>query len=77
MSNSCTLCISAALRNYRLALAMGLSVVYNFGVLASVSQTKADFFCTCDDKLLKKSRRLKTLETNVVSPLQLIAEVTP
>lgn len=45
--------------------------------LASASWTKADYFCTCDDKLLKKSRRLKTLDTNVVSPLQLIAEVTP
>jgi predicted nucleic acid-binding protein len=45
--------------------------------LASASQTKADYFCTSDDKLLKKSRRLKTLDTNVVSPLQLIAEVTP
>lgn len=45
--------------------------------LASASQMKADYFCTCDDKLLKKSKRLKTLEPNVVSPLQLIAKVTP
>jgi len=45
--------------------------------LACASQTKADYFCTCDDKLLKKSQRLRTLDTNVVSPLQLIAEVTP
>ncbi|HTU89834.1 MAG TPA: PIN domain-containing protein [Gemmataceae bacterium] len=45
--------------------------------LASATQTKADYFCSCDDKLLKKSRKLKTLDTRVVSPLQLIAEVIP
>lgn len=45
--------------------------------LASASQTKADYFCTCDDKLLKRSKKLRTLDTNIVSPLQLIAEVTP
>jgi predicted nucleic acid-binding protein len=45
--------------------------------LASASWAKADFFCTCDDKLLKRSKRLKTLAVRVVSPLQLVAEVTP
>jgi len=46
--------------------------------LATASGTKADYFCTCDDQLLKKGRKLKTLgETKVVSPLELIAEVTP
>jgi len=45
--------------------------------LATASETKADFFCTCDDQLLKKGKKLKTLETKVVSPLELIAEVTP
>lgn len=45
--------------------------------LASASWTKADYFCTCDDKLLKRSKKLKTLAVAVVSPLQLVAEVTP
>jgi predicted nucleic acid-binding protein len=45
--------------------------------LATASGTKVDFFCTCDDQLLKKGKKLKTLETKVVSPLELIAEVTP
>ena len=45
--------------------------------LASACWAKADFFCTCDDKLLKKSKRLKNLAIAVVSPLQLIAEVAP
>ena len=45
--------------------------------LASASWAKADYFCTCDDKLLNKRSILKSLETEVVSPLQLIAEVAP
>lgn len=45
--------------------------------LASASGAKADYFCTCDDKVLKKSKKLKTLATEVVSPLQLIREVAP
>ena len=43
----------------------------------SAEQAEADFFCTCDDKLLKKSKKVKTPGTQVVSPLQLIAEVAP
>ncbi len=43
--------------------------------LAFASSAKADYFCTCDDKLLKKSKRLKELGTTVVTPLQLIAEI--
>jgi len=45
--------------------------------LAFASWTSADFFCTCDDKLLKQVKKLASLNTTVVSPLQLIAEVTP
>jgi predicted nucleic acid-binding protein len=45
--------------------------------LAFANWAKVDYFCTSDDKLLKKSKRLKNLATKVVSPLQLLAEVTP
>lgn len=45
--------------------------------LASASWMKADYFCTCDDKLLKKSVKLDKLAAKVVSPLQLVAEVAP
>jgi predicted nucleic acid-binding protein len=45
--------------------------------LASASCKKVDYFCTCDDRLLKKSRKLDKLGTEVVSPLQLVAEVAP
>lgn len=43
--------------------------------LAFASWTRADFFCTCDDKLLNKAKKLKSLNTTVVTPLQLVAEV--
>ena len=45
--------------------------------LAFACSSRADYFCTCDDKLLKKSKRLAGLVTKVVSPLELIAEVAP
>src|SRR6266404_2098998 len=43
--------------------------------IAFACRAKAEYFCTCDDRLLKKSKRLKTLATKVVSPLELIAEI--
>jgi hypothetical protein len=44
--------------------------------LAFASWTRADFFCTCDDKLLNRAKKLNSLNTTVVTPLQLVAEVT-
>ena len=40
--------------------------------LAFASASKADYFCTCDDKLLKKANSLKGLDTKVVSPTELV-----
>jgi predicted nucleic acid-binding protein len=45
--------------------------------LAFASWAKVDYFCTCDDRLLKQGKRLKTLACSIVSPMQLIAEVAP
>lgn len=45
--------------------------------LAFAASSKADYFCTCDDKLLRKAKKLNSLNTTVVTPLQLIAEVAP
>jgi hypothetical protein len=45
--------------------------------VALASWAKADFFCTCDDKLLKKLKILEGLAIKVVSPLELVAEVAP
>ena len=44
--------------------------------LASAIEAKADYFCTCDDKFLKKAKAMDTLQTKAVSPLELITEVT-
>jgi predicted nucleic acid-binding protein len=43
--------------------------------LACAETAGADFFCTCDDELLRKARRLPDLQIQVASPLELIAEV--
>ena len=43
--------------------------------LASASTAKADYFCTCDDKFLKKARILKGLNTKVASPTELVMEL--
>jgi predicted nucleic acid-binding protein len=43
--------------------------------LASAVQGDADFFCTCDDKLLRRARSVETSRTKVVSPLELIQEI--
>jgi predicted nucleic acid-binding protein len=44
--------------------------------LASAVEGQADYFCTCDDRLLRRAQTADTLQTKVVSPLELIAEVT-
>lgn len=44
--------------------------------LASAESAKADFFCTCDDRVLKKAAKQKDLRVKVVSPLQLAEEVS-
>ena len=43
--------------------------------LASAVEGGADYFCTCDDKLLKRARTEDTGATRPVSPLELIEEV--
>jgi predicted nucleic acid-binding protein len=44
--------------------------------LASAVIAKADYFCTCDDRFLKRAKAVDTGPTKVVSPLELITEVT-
>jgi predicted nucleic acid-binding protein len=44
--------------------------------LASAVVAKADYFCTCDDRFLKRAKAMDTRQTTVVSPLELIMEVT-
>lgn len=40
--------------------------------VASAEAAGADFFCTCDDRVLKKAKNIDDLSVPVVSPLELI-----
>ncbi len=40
--------------------------------LASAEISKAEFFCTCDDKFLKKAKAMDNLTVRAVSPIELI-----
>lgn len=42
--------------------------------LALAETGKADYFCTCDDRLLRKSKQIE-LQVKVVSPVELIQEI--
>lgn len=43
--------------------------------LSSSEEIKADYFCTCDDKLLRRAKTIDDLKITVVSPLELIKEI--
>ena len=45
--------------------------------LACAEAAQADYFCTCDDRLLKISKRQADLSVKAVSPLELAKEVSP
>ncbi len=43
--------------------------------LASADVGGADYFCTCDDKFLKRAKNVVDLKVRVVSPLELVEEL--
>jgi predicted nucleic acid-binding protein len=43
--------------------------------LAFASALKVDYFCTCDDKFLKKAKSFDGLNIKVVSPTELVMEL--
>lgn len=43
--------------------------------LASAEEAQADYFCTCDGRLLKRARAISGLRMRVVSPVELIKEL--
>ncbi|MFL5540772.1 MAG: nucleic acid-binding protein [Longimicrobiaceae bacterium] len=45
--------------------------------LASAVEGGAAYFCTCDDKLLRRARKADTGATRPVSPLELSEEIVP
>ncbi|MBW4470048.1 MAG: PIN domain-containing protein [Stenomitos rutilans HA7619-LM2] len=44
--------------------------------LASAIAAQADYFCTCDDRFLRRAKLAETQPTKVVSTLELIAELS-
>ena len=44
--------------------------------LACAESAKVDYFCTCDDRLLKKARVQKDLGVKVLAPLELAGELS-
>jgi predicted nucleic acid-binding protein len=45
--------------------------------LASAGAAQADYFCTCDDRLLRQAQGLAGLEVQVVSPIELVEAIEP
>ena len=45
--------------------------------LALAEKARVDYFCTCDDKFMKKAMSISSLKTKVVSPIELIKELEP
>jgi predicted nucleic acid-binding protein len=40
--------------------------------LALAEKAQADYFCTCDDRLLRRAQRIEELRVEVISPINLI-----
>lgn len=43
--------------------------------LAIAEVNKIDYFCTCDDRLIRGAKRIGDLQVKVVSPLDLVQEI--
>ena len=43
--------------------------------LAMAEAGNVDYFCTCDDRLLRKAKQMKDLQAKGVSPLDLVKEL--
>jgi predicted nucleic acid-binding protein len=54
----------------------------NFGIKpldalhpALAESGKADYFCTCDDKLLRNAKKVKDLSVKMINPVDLVQEI--
>jgi predicted nucleic acid-binding protein len=43
--------------------------------LACAVEGRADYFCTCDDRFLRKAKQMQTENTKIVSPLEFIENI--
>jgi predicted nucleic acid-binding protein len=58
------------------------AILVTFGIrpldalhIALAEAGNADYFCTCDDKLLRSAKRVKDLAVNVMNPVDLVQEI--
>lgn len=54
--------------------ATGIQILDAFHLAFAIC-ANADYFCTCDDRLLKRALNIDTGSTKVISPLALVEEV--
>ena len=45
--------------------------------LTFAEHAEVEYFCTCDDKLLKRAKRMKSLKVAVLTPIELVMKVAP
>lgn len=43
--------------------------------IACAEEAEVDYFCTCDDDLLKKINKISNLRVKIISPLDLVKEL--
>ncbi len=43
--------------------------------LALAKSGNADYFCTCDDRLLRNAKKVKSLSVKVINPVDLVQEI--
>ncbi|GIV17632.1 MAG: hypothetical protein KatS3mg022_3067 [Armatimonadota bacterium] len=43
--------------------------------LAFAEEANAEYFCTCDDRLLRRAKQIVDLHVKVVSPIELVQEI--
>jgi len=43
--------------------------------IALAESRKADYFCICDDKLLRNAKKIKDLQMRVMNPVDLVQEI--
>lgn len=67
---------SAAEQRAREYMAMGIKALDALHLACAV-EGGADYFCTCDDRLLRRAKQSATGSTRAVSPLELIEILDP